>query len=162
MSYVTHMNERAVSHIWLVYFVAYDWVVLHVWMSSVTHMNTSCHTYRWVMSHIWTSRITQRNTSCHIYEWVMSHIWRSYVTYMKESCHTHILSCNSPYVIREQVYKKVCWKTSMLAGNKDHVPQDCRVSRMCCLTSEGVITHMKASCHSFEWDMSPVKKSCHA
>jgi len=27
----------------------------HIWMSHVTHINESCHTYEWVMSHIWMS-----------------------------------------------------------------------------------------------------------
>ena len=60
----------------------------HIWMSHVTHMNESCHTYEWVMSHIWMSHVTHMNESRHTYEWVMSHIWMSHVTYMNESCHT--------------------------------------------------------------------------
>ena len=30
----------------------YEWVMSHIWMSHVTHMNESCHTCEWVMSHI--------------------------------------------------------------------------------------------------------------
>jgi len=52
-----------------------NWVMSHIWMSHVTHMNDSCHTYERVMSHIWTSHVTHMNESCHTYEWVMSHIW---------------------------------------------------------------------------------------
>ena len=95
-SYVTHMNEF--GHIWMNH-VTYEWVkshlnescqiwmrhvmcervVSHLWMSHVTHMNESCHTYKchtyvWVMSHIRTSPATHMNESCHTYEWVMSHI----------------------------------------------------------------------------------------
>ena len=60
----------------------------HIWMSHVTHMNESCHTYEWVMSrrhaihlrHLvlrldtrWRmSHVTHMNESCHTYEWVMS------------------------------------------------------------------------------------------
>jgi len=29
----------------------------HIWMSYVTHINESCHTYEWVMSHIWMSHV---------------------------------------------------------------------------------------------------------
>ena len=61
----------------------------HMWLSHVTHMNESCHTYEWVMSHIWMSPVTHTNESCHTYEWVMSHIWMSHVTHTNESCHTH-------------------------------------------------------------------------
>mmetsp|Transcript_66383 Transcript_66383/g.97163 ORF Transcript_66383/g.97163 Transcript_66383/m.97163 type:complete len:448 (+) Transcript_66383:33-1376(+) len=42
----------------------------------------------------------------------------------KQGPPSDVLSCSR---IGGMVYKKVCWKTSMLAGNKDHVPQDCRV-----------------------------------
>ena len=64
----------------------YEWVMSHIWMSHVTRMNESRHTYeRWnmiqikayerVMSHIWMSHVTHMNESCHTYERVMSHIW---------------------------------------------------------------------------------------
>ena len=52
----------------------------HVWMSHVTRMNESCHTYEWVMAHVWMSHVTRMNESCHTYEWVMSHVWLSHVT----------------------------------------------------------------------------------
>jgi len=38
-------------------------------------MKESCHTYEWVMSHIWMSHVTHMDESCHTYERVMSHIW---------------------------------------------------------------------------------------
>jgi len=65
------------------------WVMSQTWMSHVTHMNESCHTYEWVMSHIWMSHVTQVVDSCHTYELVISHIWMSHVTHMNESCHTY-------------------------------------------------------------------------
>jgi len=67
----------------------YEWVMSHIWMSHVTHMNEPCHTYEWVMSHIWTSHATHMNESCHTYERVMSHISMSHVTHVNGSCHTH-------------------------------------------------------------------------
>ena len=66
-----------------------EFAASHIWMSHVTHMNVSCHTYEWVMAHIWMSHVTHMNESCHTYEWVMSHIWMSHVTHMNESCHTY-------------------------------------------------------------------------
>ena len=42
----------------------------HTWMSHVTRMNESCHTYGWVMSHVWMCRVTRMNKSHHMYEWV--------------------------------------------------------------------------------------------
>jgi len=67
----------------------YEWVMLHISKSHVTHMNESCHIYDWVMSHIRMSHVTHTNESWHTYEWVMSHIWMSHVTHMNESCHTY-------------------------------------------------------------------------
>ena len=75
----------------------HEWVVSHIWMRHVTHINESWHTYEWVMSHTWTSPTTHEwvmshiwmrhntlmNESCHTYEWVMSHIWMSHVTHTK-------------------------------------------------------------------------------
>jgi len=51
-------------------------------------MNGSWHTYEWIMSHIWMSHVTHMNESCRTYEWVMLHIWMRHVTHMSESCHT--------------------------------------------------------------------------
>jgi len=58
---------------------------LLMWMSHVTHMNESCHTYEWVAAHTWMSRVTHMNESCHTYERVMSHIRMSHVTHTNES-----------------------------------------------------------------------------
>jgi len=62
----------------------YEWVTSHIWMSHVTHVNESCHTYR-VMSHIWMSHVTHINQSRHTYEWVMSNMWMSHTSHMNES-----------------------------------------------------------------------------
>ena len=61
----------------------------HMWMSHVTHVDETCHTYGWVMSHMWMSYVTLMDESCHIYGWVVSHIWMSHVTHIDESCHTY-------------------------------------------------------------------------
>jgi len=60
-----------------------------VWMSHVTHMNESCHTYEWVMAHIRMSHVTDMNQSCHTYEWVMSNTCMRHVKHINASCHTH-------------------------------------------------------------------------
>jgi len=67
----------------------YIWVMSHICMCHVKHMNKSCHTYEWVMSHIWTSHVTHVNESCLSYEWVMSHVWMSHVTHMNASWRTY-------------------------------------------------------------------------
>ena len=69
-----------------------DPVMPHIWMSRVTHMNQSCHTYEsvmsrtydWVVSNIWMSYVTYMNEPCHTYEWVMSHTWMSRVKHDME------------------------------------------------------------------------------
>jgi len=53
----------------------------HVWMSHVTDINESCHTYGWVMSQIWMSHVTRMNEWCLMYKWVMSHISSICVTW---------------------------------------------------------------------------------
>jgi len=54
-----------------------------------SHGHTSCHayecvvcTYEWVMSHIWMSRVSHMNESCVTYEWVVCRIWMSHVSSM--------------------------------------------------------------------------------
>ena len=42
----------------------------HIWMSHVTHMNESCHTYEWVMKHIKMSHVTHIDESCDTYVWI--------------------------------------------------------------------------------------------
>ena len=98
----THLNdsescctyEWVILHMWMSHVAhmngsccTYEWVVSHVWMSHVAHMNGSGQTYEWVNSHIWMSHITHMNDSCHAYEWVMSHIWMSHVAQINQSCH---------------------------------------------------------------------------
>ena len=58
----------------------------HIWMSHVTPMNESCHTYEWIMSHLWMR-------SCHTYAWVLAHIWMRHVADVSDSCHTCAWSC---------------------------------------------------------------------
>jgi len=69
----------------------------HIWMSHVTRMNESCHTFEWVMSiyecvmsHVWMSHVTRMNESRHTYEWVTSHIRMSHVAHIRISHVTHI------------------------------------------------------------------------
>ena len=66
----------------------------HVWMSHVTRMSASCHTYERAMSHTWETHahhrnVTYINESRHTYEWVTSRVWMSHVTHTNETCHTH-------------------------------------------------------------------------
>ena len=90
-----------------------------IWMSHVTHidesghtyewshlphMNESCHTYELVMPHVCMSHVTHMSESCHTYEGVVSHIWMSHVTHMSESRDTyeyvlcHIWMCHVSHI----------------------------------------------------------------
>jgi len=77
--FMWHLNQS--RHIWMGHFT-YEWVMSHIWMSRVTHMDESWHTYERVIPHIWMSHVTHLNQSCHTYERVMSHIWTSHVTHI--------------------------------------------------------------------------------
>jgi len=71
-----------------------EWVVSHIWMSHVTHMNESCYTYLCIMSHIWMSHVTHECAMSQIwmshitYQWVMSQMWMDHVTHTNKSYRT--------------------------------------------------------------------------
>jgi len=58
----------------------YGWVMSHIWMSHVTHVNDSYHTYGWVISHMCMDHVTHMDGLCHKYEWIKSHTCLSHVT----------------------------------------------------------------------------------
>ena len=94
------------------------------WMSHVTHMNASCHTYEWDTNwRVYTPwiSVTYMNESCLRYECVTSHLWMSHVPHINASCHTY--KCVMSHV--EWVMSHV-WMSH--------------------------VTHMNASCHTYEWD----------
>ena len=74
---------------------AYKWVMSHIQISNVTHMNESCiwmshsehisvsdHTYECVMSHTWMRQFADTNQPCHI--------WMSHSTHTNGSCRTYV------------------------------------------------------------------------
>jgi len=83
ISHVTQLIASSQTH---------RWVMLHIWMGRVKHLNESmghikhlnetCHTSEWVISHIWSRHAKHTNGST-------SHIWTGRVTHMNESCHTY-------------------------------------------------------------------------
>jgi len=99
---ITHMNTRKLVvkisctwHMydsWLIHMCPYLWRTWWIlWMSHVTFMNESCHTYHtheWVMAHTWVSHGTHMSESWHTHEWVMAHTWVSHGTHMSGSWHT--------------------------------------------------------------------------
>ena len=105
----------------------------HIWVSHVTHMSESCHTYEWVMSHIWMihvthiecrmrvrlgcayrmSHVTHMHVSFHTYEWVMSHLWVRHVTHMNESCHTYRMRDSGAFYMCDVNHSYV-WHDSLI------------------------------------------------
>jgi len=78
LTWLIHMCDMTHSCVWKHWFyhsiIFVTWLIhtcvfSHVWMSHVTHMNESCHTYEWVMSHTWMSHVTHMNESYHTCEW---------------------------------------------------------------------------------------------
>ena len=71
----------------------YEWVMSHIWMSHVTHMNESCHTHM--------------NESCHTCEWVMSHIWMSHA--LTSSIRTHTRTHTHVHThTHDRLWRRIC------------------------------------------------------
>jgi len=115
----------------------------HIWMSHVTHMNGSCHTYGWVMSHIWRSHFTHMNESCHTYKWVMSHIWVSHVTQMIESC-LLVLTSNSA-----KTWHVSCMARHGTQTNKSRHTYKCGMARHHSHISTSHVTHTHELHHTY-------------
>ena len=73
-----------------------QWVMSHIWMSHVTHMNESCHTYEWVMSHIHLTHTYMYVHEIHAYMYISMHTftrewdWNKVYEYVYE--YTYIYS----------------------------------------------------------------------
>jgi len=87
------------------------WVVLHIWMSHVSHTEDvhvmyinctsspeSCCTYEWVMPHIHMLYITCTRSynvhQMHMITWVVLHIWMSHVSHTAD-VHVMYINCTS-------------------------------------------------------------------
>jgi len=126
----------------------------HTWMSYVTHVNDSCHTYEWVLSRMRMSHVTHIRESCHTYEWVLLQVprplhfcsryksWMSHPNMNESHCNTlqHTATrCNTLSLFLLQVTSDTWIKP--------------------CHTYECVmsyiwmshVTHMNESCHTYEW-----------
>jgi hypothetical protein len=124
-----------------------EWVLSHVSMSHVTHMNGSCLTYEWVMSHIWTSHVSHMNASCHTYEWVMSHISMRHVSHMRMPYLYMSFSSKEPYYQWLFCRKwSATWSILWVFATLYHWV----MSHICACIRLRYTTHMDESCHTFE------------
>ena len=51
--------------------------------SHLTHVNESCQTYEWVMSHIWMSQVTHMNEPWHIWTSHVNEPWHAWTNHCK-------------------------------------------------------------------------------
>ena len=73
-------NQKWMSHV-----TSINWVMSHVWMSIVTHMNESSHTHEWVkLSHTWMSKCGVRQQGMQA-RFMWHSIWLIHVCHMNES-----------------------------------------------------------------------------
>jgi len=123
----------------------YEWVMSHIWMSHVTHMDGSCSTYEWVMSNMallgaygkpftWSLPLQK----CISYEWVMSHICMRHDTNMNESCHTYAWDMTQIWM--SHVTRRMRHRWTVRAA--EHVLQNMFPHRW-----TGRATRMPESCH---------------
>jgi len=79
-------------------FLPCEWLMSHIWMSRLTHVNVSRHVFAVCTlepsRNPWCSCPT--NESCHTFEWVTSHISMRHVTHVNESRHTFAVSALEP------------------------------------------------------------------
>jgi len=143
------------------------------WMSHVTLMNEACPTYGWVMSHIWISHVPHMNESYRTnkgtspsrvrtglfatyrrlisrsskvnesYELVLSHIWMSHVPHMNESCPTYqAISRKSLHIMQTSLL--AC---SQLFGLMSYI----YISRICLIWYIHVYCWSSHYCWEFSW-----------
>ena len=111
----------------------------HIWMSHVTHMPESCHTYK-------VSHVTCMNESCHTYECIIAHAWMSHATHINESCHMY-----------EWVMSHVWMHNSTRVHALTHLEpltHGTHKSRGIPFLQRARISHMTESCHTYEWVMA--------
>ena len=130
-------------------------------------MNEACHTYEWVMSHIWMSHVTHMNESFHTDECVMSlcDMNTSCHTHVNESCHTHVNglcpthvneSCHTQEVLQQQVMSHTCERVMSHTCERVMSHTCSRVmSHTGGPTTRSHVTHMcmcdsNVSCHTYE------------
>jgi len=131
----------------------------YIYMSHVTHMHESCHTYTWVMSYIYMSHVTHMHESCHAYTWVMSYI-------RNESRHHSIMSHTWIGHTQHISHVTLVKGAGLWMGSRPTFPYDdthiheswhtytwdvsVTLMKWVTLTSYHV-THVQESCHTFEW-----------
>ena len=82
----------------------------HIWLSHVTRVNESRHTYAWVMSYVRTSDATNIHLT-----WVTSHIWMHHFTHINKLYHTHEWAMSHTWMINGAQrfdLHHTCWQSA--------------------------------------------------
>jgi len=147
----------------------------HVWpeasMCDMSHSRVRCRllatTHNWVMSHIYISHVTHMNETCLMYEWIMSRKWISHISHTYKSCHTPRMNarlfdaswhvCTNIYIIYISIYiyiyKYMCiYREIMLFIDKSQTEDQImisyatrsfeRLSERICIKVCGVVSQM--------------------
>ena len=136
-------------------------VLSYIWMSHVTHMNESWHTYEWVMSHIWMSHVTRMNV-----EWFDELIFHHsfmcsyelveswwFDEHMKESWYEHICV---PWLLTEgSLASYVCHDSFICVPWLLHVLIPWLL-HVLVVSFMWWYEHMKESWHTYEWVMAHI------
>ena len=148
--------------------LTYEWVMSHIWMSHVPHMNESCLTYEWVMSHIWMSHVSHMNESCLTYEWKATCVqyqktttWSmTHVTHMNESCLTYkrVMSHTWMRHPRMNQFCLTCqWVMSHIwISHVSHINVSCCTLECVIYVWISFISPVNESCLTYEWVMSHI------
>jgi len=124
--------------------------IFPTWMSYVTRVDESCHTYEWTISPTWISHFLCIK-SCHTYEWVMSPI--SSPIQMSHAAHR---SESRPLLRTQDIHRFESWHTCM---NGSCCPCEWVTSPTCINDVSAWmnhVVHMNESCphmmkRSYEW-----------
>jgi len=111
MSHVTHMIEACLTYEWMSHVTLQTYMPYQ--LHTVSSPRVNLRIWEWVMSLPWLTHVTHMHESCHTYEWVTSHTWMSHHTHMNESCHTAdiyaVPFCRLPFCRSSEV-KLLTWE----------------------------------------------------
>jgi len=146
-----------------------EWVMSHLWLSHVSHVNESCrmctrHIQNWWVGTLCGLLLVNRVclASCLTCECIMSHIWKSYVAVYTCLLSTwqigtlwglllviHVSLVNESCLTREWVMSHL-WMSHVSHVNGSCLSREWVMSH----TWMGHVSHVKGACLSREWVMS--------
>ena len=139
------------THVRLTYTLAheasrsYEWGISRIWMSHMENMDESCNTCQWVVGHVFMSFVTHVNESRYIYNpWPHSYSWHAAFTF--DIWLLHMCDMSHSYV-RYESFNCVAWIIYMHYLTHSYVWPDC-LDPFVCVTW---LIHMYDTTHSYVW-----------